>query len=120
MQQRLLLAFALLSEPKLLVLDEPTSALDPIVAARAISEVMTYARRYKVAVLIVTHDLALPVKFANRTAVMGGGQLAEFGSTEQLLATPSSEAGRLLVANRHWSPPSPEGRVSPHGHGFTE
>ncbi|MBN9670054.1 ABC transporter ATP-binding protein [Labrenzia aggregata] len=111
MQQRLLLAFALISKPKLLVLDEPTSALDPIVAARAISEVMTYARRHQVSVLIVTHDLALAAKFAQRTAVMTDGQVAEFGPTQRLLAAPRTKAGQLLVTHRQWPAPSTDGPV---------
>ena len=59
MQQRLLLAMVLMGKPQLLILDEPTSALDPLIAAQVLRAVMKYAQVHGVAVLIVTHDLAL-------------------------------------------------------------
>ena len=96
MQQRLLIAFALLSHPKLLVLDEPTSALDPLIAARTITKVMDHAREKDIAVLIVTHDLALATRFASRVAILSEGQLQEFGSTDELLTEPSSDYGKFV------------------------
>lgn len=102
MQQRLLIAFALLAQPELLILDEPTSALDPLIAAKTMSYVMRLAQQKGIAVLIVTHDLAMAARFAQRVAIMSQGAIAEQGSAEQILTNPSSNYGQLLVANRHW------------------
>ncbi|OMH33566.1 ATP-binding cassette domain-containing protein [Motiliproteus sp. MSK22-1] len=103
MQQRLLIAFALLAKPQLLVLDEPTSALDPLIAAKTITTVMEHARQRNIAVLIVTHDLALASRFAQRVAIMATGRILEFGPSQQLLDKPHSKYGQLLVSNRSWS-----------------
>lgn len=103
MQQRLLLAMALLGKPRLLILDEPTSALDPLIAAQVLRLVMEHSKENGIALLIVTHDLSLATRYANRTAIMTEGRIVEFGSTRHLLATPQSDYGRLLVANRSWS-----------------
>lgn len=102
MQQRLLLGMALLGEPRLLILDEPTSALDSLIAAQVLRTVMAYAREKDVALLIVTHDLALAARYANRTAIMTGGRIVEFGETSCLLDEPGTEYGKLLVSHRHW------------------
>ena len=102
MQQRLLIAFSLLLQPKLLILDEPTSALDPQIAARTITSIMNFALEQDIAILIVTHDLALAAKFADRIAVLDKGTVTEFGSTAQFMDNPQSDYGKLLVANRNW------------------
>lgn len=102
MQQRLLLAMALLGKPRLLILDEPTSALDPLIAAQVLRLVMEHSASNGIALLIVTHDLSLAARYADRTAIMTEGRVVEFGSTGSLLATPQSDYGALLVANRRW------------------
>ncbi len=102
MQQRLLLAMALMGEPKLLVLDEPTSALDPLIAAQVLRAVMRHAETCGVAVLIVTHDLSLAARYANRAVILNAGRVAECGETATLLKDPQSEYGRLLVQHREW------------------
>ncbi len=103
MQQRLLIAFALLARPKLLILDEPTSALDPLIAAQTITRVMAHAKEHDIATLIVTHDLALAARFANRLAILSAGKIEEFGSTAMLMEAPGSDYGKLLVSNRYWA-----------------
>ncbi len=102
MQQRLLLAMVLMGEPQLLILDEPTSALDPLIAAQVLRAVMKYAQAQGVAVLIVTHDLALAARYADRTAIINAGRIVEFGETSDLLTRPRSDYGQLLAANRDW------------------
>ncbi|MFD2206058.1 ATP-binding cassette domain-containing protein [Kiloniella antarctica] len=102
MQQRLLIAFALAAKPKILILDEPTSALDPIVAARALLEVVKAARENNITVLMVTHDLALAAQFADRIAVLSSGKLIELGVTDQILNSPIHPYTANLVKHRHW------------------
>lgn len=102
MQQRLLLAMALLGEPKLLVLDEPTSALDPLIAAQVLRAVMRHTENHDIAVLIVTHDLSLAARYADRAVIMNAGRAVESGETETLLKEPQSDYGRLLVQHRDW------------------
>ena len=102
MQQRLLLAMALMGEPQLLVLDEPTSALDPLIAAQVLRTVMRHAEKLGVAVLIVTHDLSLAARYADRAVIMNAGRVVESGDTASLLKDPQSDYGRLLVKHRDW------------------
>lgn len=102
MQQRLLLAMALMGEPMLLVLDEPTSALDPLIAAQVLRAVATHAGKLGIAVLIVTHDLSLAARYADRTVIMNAGRVVESGETAMLLNDPQSDYGRLLVSHREW------------------
>lgn len=102
MQQRLLLAMALMEQPKLLVLDEPTSALDPLIAAQVLGEVQAVAREQGIAVMMVTHDLGLAARFSNQLAIMEAGRLVEAGPTAGLLDAPQHPATRDLVAHRHW------------------
>lgn len=102
MQQRLLVAMALLGAPRLLILDEPTSALDPLIAAQVLRSIMTYTRNHNVALLIVTHDLSLAARHAARTAIMTAGRIVEFGETSTLLNAPKTPYGQLLIDYRNW------------------
>lgn len=102
MQQRLLLAMALMEEPRVLILDEPTSALDALIAAQVLSEVAQLAREKGIAVLMVTHDLALAARFCDDIAIMAQGRVIESGSAETLLKAPSQPFAQELVAHRNW------------------
>ncbi|QPH56150.1 ABC transporter ATP-binding protein [Pontivivens ytuae] len=102
MQQRLLLAMALMGDPRLLLLDEPTSALDPVVAARVLQEVGRLAEQRGFAVVMVTHDLALAARYATRIAIMEGGRIVEAGPAAAVLTRPATPYARELVTHRHW------------------
>lgn len=102
MQQRLLLAMALIEQPKLLILDEPTSALDPLIAAQVLEEVRQISKAQGISVLMVTHDLGMAAQFASHIAVMAQGRLVETGPTEALLSQPQAAYTKDLVAHRHW------------------
>lgn len=110
MQQRLLLAMALMGAPKLLILDEPTSALDPLIAAQVLQETRRIAVEQGIAVLMVTHDLALAARFAGKVAVMQHGRIVETASADSLLYSPEHPYSRELVAHRFWEAADPGSR----------
>lgn len=103
MQQRFVIALALLARPALLILDEPTSALDPLVAAATLELVEAHIAATDTSLLIVTHDLGLASARADRLLVLHEGRIVEDASTDRLLAYPSSAPARALVAHRNWA-----------------
>ncbi len=89
MRQRVMIAMALICRPKLLIADEPTTALDVTVQAQLIELLRKLQRERGMAILIVTHDLALVSGFASRTQVMYAGSVVESGFTSELIAHPA-------------------------------
>lgn len=102
MQQRLLLAMALVGKPKLLILDEPTSALDPLIAAQVLREIQRIAQDRGITVALVTHDLALAEKYADSIAILQSGRMVEQGKAQKVLNMPVTDYARALVSSRHW------------------
>ncbi|MEM8871411.1 MAG: ATP-binding cassette domain-containing protein [Pseudomonadota bacterium] len=103
MQQRFVIALALIGAPKLLILDEPTSALDPVIAAATMELVDRHLFRRGTAMLLITHDLGLAAKRAERILVLDAGHIVEDAQTADLLAAPASVAAQALVAHRNWA-----------------
>ncbi len=102
MQQRFVIAMALIGTPDLLVMDEPTSALDPVVAAGTMDLLDAYLADRKTALLLVTHDLGLAACRVGRLWVMDQGQLVEDATTPQFLQAPKTKAAQLLCAHKNW------------------
>lgn len=102
MQQRFVIAMALIGTPDLLVLDEPTSALDPVVAAGTMDLLGEYLCRRRTAMVLITHDLGLAARRVGRLLVMQDGQIVEDAPTNSLLNTPRTSAARALSAHRSW------------------
>ena len=103
MQQRFVLAMALIGTPELIVLDEPTSALDPVIAAGTMTLLDTILDdNSETAMLLITHDLGLAARRVNRLMVMDEGRIAEDADTKQLLERPLTAAAAALAANRSW------------------
>ena len=102
MQQRFVIAMALIGTPELLVLDEPTSALDPVVAARTMNLLDTVLNQNNTAMLLITHDMGLAAKRVNRLLVMDGGRIAEDAATDDMLQAPATPAARALSSHRSW------------------
>ncbi|WP_024804306.1 ABC transporter ATP-binding protein [Nocardia sp. BMG51109] len=96
LRQRALIAAALAMDPPLLIADEPTTALDATVAAR-ILDVLADAKRRGKAIVLISHDLSVVARLADRVAVMRGGEFVETGSAAEVLDRPRHEYTRSLL-----------------------
>ena len=98
MRQRAMLAMAVLAEPDLLLADEPTTALDATTQIAILDLLARLRRERGMSVLLVTHDLGVVARVADRVMVMRGGRIVEQGVTAQLLREPVSNYARELLA----------------------
>jgi putative phosphonate transport system ATP-binding protein len=99
MRQRLQIARNLVTKPRLVFMDEPTSGLDVSVQARLLDLVRGLVAELGLAVVIVTHDLAVARLLSHRVMVMRGGRVIETGLTDQVLDDPAHAYTQLLVAS---------------------
>lgn len=97
MQQRVMIALALASEPKLLVADEPTTALDVTIQAQILDLLKELQGRLGMSMLLITHNLGIVGQMADRVAVMYAGQIVETGKTNNLLRRPLHPYTRALL-----------------------
>jgi peptide/nickel transport system ATP-binding protein len=97
MQQRVMIAMALASEPKLLVADEPTTALDVTIQAQILDLSGDLKRRLGMAILLITHNLGIVGDMADRVAVMYAGQIVEMAPAGELLRRPLHPYTRALM-----------------------
>lgn len=99
MQQRLQIARNLVTAPRLVFMDEPTGGLDVSVQARLLDLLRNLVAELGLAVIIVTHDLAVVRMLADRMTVMRQGRVVETGLADQVLDDPSHEYTQLLVSS---------------------
>ncbi len=98
MQQRVVMALALLGKPAVLVADEPTTALDVTTQSQVLALIATLARQSGTAVLLITHDLSVVRGVADRVLVMYGGRVLEQGPTDELFASAGHPYTAGLIA----------------------
>ena len=99
MQQRLQIARNLVTTPRLVFMDEPTGGLDVSVQARLLDLLRHLVRDMGLAVVLVTHDLAVARLLSHRLIVMYHGEVAETGLTDQVLDDPQHPYSQLLVSS---------------------
>ena len=97
-RQRILIAMALINRPRLLIADEPTTALDVTVQAQVLELLRELQRQNGLAMLFISHDLAVVSQVASRVAVMRAGQVVETGPCERILSAPDQAYTRSLLA----------------------
>ncbi len=99
-RQRAMIAMALASRPRLLLADEPTTALDVTLRGQILDLLADLQRQTGMAVLMITHDLNLVRRFADRVAVMEKGALVEQGAVAEVMQNPQHAYTRKLLASR--------------------
>lgn len=98
MRQRVMIAMALASKPKLLIADEPTTALDVTIQGQILDLIKTLQEEEKMSVLFITHDMGVVAEVSDRTVVMFRGDAVETGPTAQIFAKQENPYTRALLA----------------------
>ena len=88
LRQRVMIAMALMCGPDLIIADEPTTALDVTIQAQILLLLASLQRQFRMGMILITHDLGIVARVANRVAVMYAGQFVEVGSVEEIFAAP--------------------------------
>jgi oligopeptide/dipeptide ABC transporter ATP-binding protein len=121
MRQRIMIAMAIVNRPKLLIADEPTTALDVTIQAQILDLLSGLRDKFGLAMLFISHDLAVVSQVADRVAVMYAGNLVEMGSRKDIFTTPAHPYTRgllnavpTLATDRARLLPTIEGTVPPY------
>ncbi len=97
MQQRAMIAMALSCHPRLLIADEPTTALDVTIQAQILDLLREMREKFKMSILLITHNFGIVKGFADSVAVMYRGKIVESGSTERILSHPTHPYTKALL-----------------------
>ncbi len=97
MQQRIMIAMALASQPKLLIADEPTTALDVTIQAQILDLLKDLKQRFQMSILLITHNLGIVGDIADKVVVMYAGQVVEMAPARKLLQRPLHPYTRALM-----------------------
>ncbi|MBL0229374.1 MAG: ABC transporter ATP-binding protein [Moraxellaceae bacterium] len=106
-RQRVMIAMALANNPRLLIADEPTTALDVTLQEQILHLLQKLQAKFGLAVLLISHDLSLVKRFAQRVAVMQQGLIVETNTTNTLFNTPQHPYTQLLLAAEPDGAPEP-------------
>jgi peptide/nickel transport system ATP-binding protein len=88
LRQRVMIAMALMCEPELIIADEPTTALDVTIQAQILHLLASLQREFGMAMILITHDLGIVARVADRVAVMYAGQFVETGNVNEVFRAP--------------------------------
>jgi peptide/nickel transport system ATP-binding protein len=97
MRQRIMIAMAIVNRPHLLIADEPTTALDVTIQAQILDLLAELRSRFGLAMLFISHDLAVVSRVADRVAVMYAGSLVELGTRQEIFRSPAHPYTRGLL-----------------------
>jgi microcin C transport system ATP-binding protein len=97
-RQRVMIAMALANEPDLLIADEPTTALDVTIQAQILTLLRDLQAKFGMALLLITHDLGIVRKMAERVCVMSAGEIVEAGTAREIFESPRHAYTRRLLA----------------------
>jgi peptide/nickel transport system ATP-binding protein len=98
MRQRVMIAIAIAAEPELLIADEPTTALDVTIQGQLLELLMRLQKELGMAMVLITHDVGVVARVADRVAVMYAGAIVEIGTANEILKRPRHPYTRALLA----------------------
>jgi peptide/nickel transport system ATP-binding protein/oligopeptide transport system ATP-binding protein len=97
MRQRVMIGMAMMAEPALLIADEPTTALDATVQAQVLDLIEDLRKDTDAAVALITHDMGVIARMAQRVAVMRRGEVVEAGAVEEIYSAPKADYTKMLL-----------------------
>jgi peptide/nickel transport system ATP-binding protein len=97
MSQRIMIAMAIVTRPKIIIADEPTTNLDVTVQAQILELLKNLVRAFGASLVLITHDMGIVAQTCDRVAVMYAGQLVEYGSVQEVFHDPKHPYTRALI-----------------------